>query len=428
MPILLGAIADDFTGATDLANTLVQRGMRTVQLIGVPSGPIDTGDAEAVVVALKSRTAPAAQAVASSLAALAWLRDQGARQVVHKYCSTFDSTPDGNIGPVADALMDALEADFALVCPAFPANGRTIYQGHLFVGARLLSDSSMKDHPLTPMRNSDLVALMAAQSTRRVGLIPHASVAQGAEAVTAAVKALRADGVSYGVADALTDNDLETIGAVAAGHRLVTGGSCIALGLPGNFRRQDLLGLPVAPAAPTATGRRVVLAGSCSAATLAQIAYAKAHWPHHKLEIRRIAAGETVAGDVAEWACSQPDDRPALIYSSADPDEMATIQAEFGRERSATMIEETLGAIAQALTQRGIGALIVAGGETSGAVVSALGVQALRIGAEIDPGVPWTDSIGEPRLALALKSGNFGAEDFFAKAFAMLPRAVSAPR
>ncbi len=421
MPILLGAIADDFTGATDLANTLVTRGMRTVQSIGVPSAPIDIGDAEAVVIALKSRTAPASEAVASSLAALAWLRDHGARQIVHKYCSTFDSTAEGNIGPVADALLDALETDFALVCPAFPANGRTVYQGHLFVGDRLLSDSSMKDHPLTPMRDSNLVTLMAAQSKQRVGLIPHASVAQGVVAVTAAVEALRADGVSYGVADALTDNDLETIGTVAAEHRLVTGGSGIALGLPGNLRLQGLLEKPASPAPPTATGRQAVLAGSCSAATRAQIAYAQAHWPHRKLDAARIAAGGPEVEEIVEWARAQPEDGRVLIYSSADPEEVTANQARFGRERAAAMLEDSLGRIASTLVDSGFARLIIAGGETSGAVVSALGVRALRICAEIDPGVPWTETVDEPRLALALKSGNFGGEDFFAKALDMLP-------
>jgi len=421
MPLLLGAIADDFTGATDLANTLVKRGMPTIQVIGVPSEPIDLSGADAVVVALKSRTAPTAEAVASSLAALAWLRDRGAGQIFLKYCSTFDSTAKGNIGPVADALLDALDTDFALVCPAFPANQRTIYQGHLFVGDRLLSDSSMMDHPLTPMRDSNLVALMGGQSSRRVGLIPYGIVAAGVEATVAAVEALRADGVSYGVVDALTDRDLETIGAVAASHRLITGGSGIALGLPENFRRQGMLGDPTPPTLPTAAGRAVVQAGSCSAATRRQIAHARTKWPHRKLDVRQIAAGQPMVADIVTWAMAQPMDSPVLIYATAEPDEVAATQAEFGRERSAEMLEDTLGRIARELVARGARRVIVAGGETAGAVVSALGVRALRIGAEIDPGVPWTESVDEPRLALALKSGNFGGDEFFAKALEMLP-------
>jgi uncharacterized protein YgbK (DUF1537 family) len=421
MPILLGAIADDFTGATDLATMLVTRGMRTLQTIGVPAADMDIGDAEAVIVALKSRTAPVAQAVDQSLAALSWLRGQSARQFFFKYCSTFDSTAEGNIGPVADALLEALGSDFAFVCPAFPTNKRTIYQGHLFVGSQLLSDSPMKDHPLTPMQDASLTRLMAAQAKRPVGLIPWPVVAAGADAVQRAVEALRAEGVAYGVADAITDADLEVIGAAATAHKLVTGGSGVALGLPGNFRRQGLLGAATAPALPDVAGRAVVLAGSCSEMTRKQVAHASRLWPHRKLDADRIAAGAPVARETLDWALAQPGDAPVLIYGSADPAEVAAIQARYGRERAGAMMEDTLGAIAKGLVEAGARRMIVAGGETAGAVVSALGVTALRIGPEIDPGVPWTETLGRQRLALALKSGNFGGEDFFAKAFGMLP-------
>ncbi len=419
MTVLLGAIADDFTGATDLANTLVKQGMRAIQVIGVPAAPIDLGDAEAVVVALKSRTLPAAEAVASSLAALAWLRGLGAEQILFKYCSTFDSTAEGNIGPVADALLEALETDFALVCPAFPANQRTIYQGHLFVGDQLLSHSSMKDHPLTPMRQSNLVSLMAAQSTRGVGLVPYTDVSAGPAATTAAIGQLRDDGLSYGVIDALSDSDLLTIGAAAADHRLITGGSGIALGLPENFRRRGLLGEPAAAPVPAAEGRALILSGSCSAATRAQVARAQARWPHRRLDADSLAAGEAAAEDAIAWALAQPADSPVLIYTTADPDSVAATQARLGRDRAATLLEEAFGRIARCLVEAGIRRLVVAGGETSGAVVSALGVRALRIGAEIAPGVPWTETLDPPHLALALKSGNFGEEGFFATALDM---------
>jgi uncharacterized protein YgbK (DUF1537 family) len=420
MGIILGAIADDFTGATDLANMLVTRGMKTLQTIGVPADDMDTGDAEAVIVALKSRTAPVTDAVGQSLAALAWLRRRGARQFFFKYCSTFDSTAEGNIGPVADALMDALEADLALVCPAFPANKRSIYQGHLFVGDQLLSDSPMKDHPLTPMRDASLIRLMAAQTKRQVGLIPWPVVASGEAAVRIAIDGLRARGVAYGVADAIDDRDLEVIGAAAAGHRLITGGSGVALGLPGNFRRQGLLGAASAPALPDVRGRAIVLAGSCSAATRRQVAHAGGLWPRLKLDADRIADGAPVAEEAVAWAAKQPENAPVLIYSSADPEEVAAIQARYGRDRAGAMMEKTLGDIARALVDAGVRRIVVAGGETSGAVVSALGVTALRIGPEIDPGVPWTEALGPQRLALALKSGNFGGDDFFAKALGML--------
>jgi uncharacterized protein YgbK (DUF1537 family) len=403
MPILLGAIADDFTGATNLANTLVKRGMRAVQTIDVPTGDLDLGDAEAVVVALKSKTA------------------QGARQSFFKYCSTFDSTPEGNIDPVADALLEALETDFAIVCPAFPANARTVYQGHLFPGDQLLCESSMKDHPLTPMPDSSLVRLMSAQTRRRVGLVPHGIVASGVQETAAAFRALRAAGLSYGVVDALSDGDLETIGAAAAAHGLITGGSGVATGLPTNLRREGLLGGTAEPGVPDIEGRAVVLAGSCSPATRAQIARVRQTWPLRKLDAHGIAAGRPVVEDILAWASAQPESAPILVYSSADPDEVAAIQAEYGRERAGTMIEQALGRIARGLVTHGARRIVVAGGETAGTLVSALGVRGLRIGVEIDPGVPWTETLDEPRLALALKSGNFGAKDFFTKALDMLP-------
>ena len=421
MSIVLGCIADDFTGATDLANTLVKQGMRAVQTIGVPAADIDLANTEAIVVALKSRTTPAEDAVGASVEALNWLRDMGARQFFFKYCSTFDSTPTGNIGPVADALLDALDADFALVCPAFPANGRTIYQGHLFVADQLLSESSMKDHPLTPMGDSNLVRLMGAQTKRRVGLVPYTQVAAGIEATVSAFAALREAGISYGVVDAICDRDLQTIGASAATHRLITGGSGVALGLPANFRREGILGPSAEPGLPTAHGGEVVLAGSCSQATRGQIAFAQRVWPWQKLDAHRIAAGESVVAEVLAWAIENGDNTPVLIYTSADPEEVAEVQSVYGREQAGTMIEDAFGRLAQELVASGVRRVIVAGGETSGAVVSALKVQSLRIGAEIDPGVPWTETLNEPRIALALKSGNFGGEDFFCKALGMLP-------
>ncbi|MDH3747588.1 MAG: four-carbon acid sugar kinase family protein [Gammaproteobacteria bacterium] len=421
MTVLLGCIADDFTGATDLANTLVKQGMRTVLTIGVPTAASDLGDADALVVALKSRTSPVADAVNASVAALEWLRGLGAQQFFFKYCSTFDSTPNGNIGPVADALLDALGADFALVCPAFPANARTVRQGHLYVGEQLLSDSSMKDHPLTPMRDSDLVKLMGAQCQRRVGLVPHTTVTGGTEATAAAFESLRAAEVSYGVVDALTNHHLETIGAAASEHRLVTGASGVALGLPENFRRRRMLGPPAASEVPAIKGRAAVLAGSCSEATHRQIDFAKRMWPHQKLDAHRIAAQAPVVDQVLSWAQEHANDKPVLIYSSTEPDEVAAIQDQYGRQQASEMIENAFARIAAGLVANGVRRIVVAGGETSGAVVSALNVQCLRIGAEIDPGVPWTETLDEPRIALALKSGNFGSDDFFDKAISMLP-------
>jgi len=418
MSLSLGAIADDFTGATDLANTLVKEGMRVVQTIGVPTPETETGDAEAVVVALKSRTAPGDEAVSDSLASLAWLRGRGAQQVVSKYCSTFDSTAQGNIGPIADALMEGLETDFAFVCPAFPANGRTVYQGHLFVGEALLSKSSMKDHPLTPMRDSNLVSLMAAQSQKRVGLIPLSVVREGPSAIKKRVADLITEGISYGIIDALTDDDLRVIGVAARSHALVTGGSGVAMGLPANLQNgSDGHRAEV----PRVKGRALVLAGSCSAATRAQIERVQDRWPTRKIDVAAIAEGTDVVTECTDWALSQPADQPVLIYSSADPNEVAQTQKRYGTHKAGAMVERTLSAIASRLTAGEFKRLIAAGGETSGAIVSALNVSALRIGPEIAPGVPWTESLGTPQLALALKSGNFGGERFFEDAFGMLP-------
>jgi 3-dehydrotetronate 4-kinase len=422
--VLLGAIADDFTGATDLCNTRVRRGMRTVQLIDVPASDANAPDAEAVVVALKSRTVPAAEAIDQSLAALAWLRTAGARQILFKYCSTFDSTDAGNIGPVAEALMEVLDTDFTLFCPAFPEAGRTIYRGYLFVGDVLLSESGMRDHPLTPMRDPSLVRVLQRQSRGRVGLVQEATVARGPAAIRDAFAMLRKDGFANTIVDAIEDRDLEAIGEAAADFKLITGGSGIALGLPENFRRRGLLSGGAADRLPAISGAAAVLSGSCSTATLAQVAYMKDRAPSFTID--PIAAAES--GDVAQqalaWAKPLLGDRPILISATAPPAKVAEVQRRLGRERAGAVVEEVLASIARGLAAAGVRRLVVAGGETAGAVVQALGVTGLRIGRQIDPGVPWTvslpGSLGEPALALALKSGNFGAPDFFLRAFSVL--------
>jgi 3-dehydrotetronate 4-kinase len=419
MPVLLGAIADDFTGATDLCNTLVRRGMRSVQLIGVPAAG-DIPDAEALVVALKSRTIPAPAAVAESLAALAFLRGAGARQILFKYCSTFDSTEAGNIGPVAEALMAALGTDFTLFCPAFPEAGRTIYKGYLFVGDGLLSESGMRDHPLTPMRDPSLVRVLQRQSRGRVGLVPQPVVAEGAAAIAAAFDALRRDGVAHAIVDAIADHDLEAIGEAAAELPLVTGGSGIALGLPANFRRRRLMGDgAAADRLPAIEGAAAVLSGSCSPATLAQVAHMRERTPIFVIDPVAAAEGPVVDEALA-WARPLLGERPILVSATAPPAEVAAAQARLGRERAGAVVEATLADIARGLARMGVRRLVVAGGETAGAVVQALGVRGLRIGRQIDPGVPWTVSLGEPAFALALKSGNFGAPDFFLRAFSIL--------
>jgi uncharacterized protein YgbK (DUF1537 family) len=425
MSVLLGAIADDFTGATDLCNTLVRRGMRTVQLIDVPAPGTEVVDAEAVVVALKSRTIPAEEAIEKSLTALAWLQRTGARQILFKYCSTFDSTDAGNIGPVAEALMDGLDTDFTLFCPAFPENGRTIYHGYLFVGDVLLSESGMRDHPLTPMRDPSLVRVLQGQCRGEVGLVPQYDVAQGVVAIRDAFASLRLAGFRHTIVDAIEDRDLEAIGAAAADFKLITGGSGIALGLPENFRRQGLLGDgAAADALPPVAGAAAVLSGSCSEATRAQVAYMRERAPVFTIDPIAAAAGRRIAEEALAWAKPRLGDRPMLISATAPPEEVAAIQKTLGRERAGALVERVFADIARGLVAYGVRRLVIAGGETAGAIVQALGITGLRIGRQIDPGVPWTaslpGSLGEPALALALKSGNFGAPDFFMRAFSVL--------
>jgi uncharacterized protein YgbK (DUF1537 family) len=421
MSVLLGAIADDFTGATDLCNTLVRQGMRTVQLIDVPEPATEVADAEAVVVALKSRTIPAAQAIEKSLAALAWLQRAGARQILFKYCSTFDSTDNGNIGPVAEALMGALGTDFTLFCPAFPENGRTIYRGYLFVGDMLLSESGMRDHPLTPMRDPSLVRVLQRQSCGRVGLVPVAAVTRGTEAIEAAFAELRRQGFQHTIVDAIEDRHLEAIGAAAADFKLITGGSGIALGLPKNFRRQGLLGESGgADLLPVIKGAAVVLSGSCSPATVAQVVHMRERAPVFSIDPVAVAEGRAVAQEALDWAIPLLGDNPVLISATAPPEAVAVVHRRLGREAAGALVEETLAGIARGLAAKGARRFVIAGGETAGAIVQALGVTGLRIGRQIDPGVPWTISLGEPSLALALKSGNFGAPDFFMRAFSVL--------
>jgi uncharacterized protein YgbK (DUF1537 family) len=420
--LLLGGIADDFTGATDLANTLVRNGMRTIQIIGVPDGLEMPAEAEAVVVALKSRTVPAAEAVAQSVASCRWLRQAGARQIFFKYCSTFDSTDEGNIGPVADALRAELATDFATVCPAFPETGRTIYLGHLFVGGELLSDSPMRSHPLTPMTDANLVRVLARQTKAQVGLVPYAIVRQGKDAIRTACQALRREGIAYAVIDAIEDEDLRQLGTACAGLTLTTGGSGAAMGLPENFRRANLMAARSGVEdLPAAGGAAAVLSGSCSPATLGQVERMRASHPSLMLDPIALAErGEAAISDALAWAAAGLKAGPVLIYASAPPDIVKSAQAKLGRKRAGVVVEHALAALARGLVNAGVRRLVVAGGESAGAVVQALGLRALRIGPQIAPGVPATLSLGEPPLALALKSGNFGAEDFFVKAIERL--------
>lgn len=416
--MLLGCIADDLTGATDLALMLTRAGMRTVQVMDVP-GPGSALDGfDAVVVALKTRTSPVAEAVDLSLKSCDALLALGAKQIFFKYCSTFDSTDQGNIGPVADALMARLKTDFTIACPAFPANKRTIYLGHLFVGDMLLADSPMKDHPLTPMRDSNLVSVLQRQTKHKVGLVPFTTVTKGADTIAEAFHSARARGDRYVVVDALTDMNLYDIGTALADMKLITGGSGIALGLPSNFvRRGQMTATPAPTTMSAANGRAAIIAGSCSEATRGQVAAAiAADIPAFQIDpLALVSGGIDIDGLVAQILAA-PSARPVLVYSSADPADVRAAQSELGRDRAGHFVEQALATIAKRLVAAGFTRLIVAGGETSGAVVQGLGIASLEIGPEIDPGVPWTRAVGRD-LVLALKSGNFGGRDFFLKAW-----------
>lgn len=418
--LLLGAIADDMTGATDLALMLAKGGMRTVQVIG-PENIKLADDADAVVVAMKSRSILAEDAVAMSLQAADALLAAGARQLLFKYCSTFDSTDRGNIGPVADALLERTGMPIAIACPAFPATGRTLYQGHLFVNGRLLNESGMQNHPLNPMTDPDLVRVLSRQSSHKVGLVPLEVVRMGADAIAARLAGLTVSGCRLAIVDAVEDEDLRHIGESMRDAALITGGSGIALGLPDNFRASGDLTAFDAVDKATGSGRAAILSGSCSVATNEQVARAKAAG----IPAFRIAPGEIddpaeTARQAMAWAAGQEPDRPVMIFATDSPDNVEAAQARLGRDRAGDLIERSFGQIARAMADAGFGTMVVAGGETSGAVIQALGVGALRIGQEIAPGVPWTTTVGERPLALALKSGNFGGPDFFRDALAML--------
>ncbi len=425
--IHLGCIADDFTGATDLANNLVRAGMRVVQTIGVPSGPLAEA-ADAVVVALKSRTIAPEAAVEQSLAACRWLRAQGASQIYFKVCSTFDSTAEGNIGPVTEALMDELLAPFCVVTPAFPENGRTVFKGHLFVGDLLLSDSPMRLHPLTPMTDANLVRVLQAQlgvqRGRKVGLIERGTVAAGASAIRERIEVLKAQGTTLAIADAVDNADLWHLAEALKGALLMTAGSGLAIGLPAQFGIE-----PATEAArlPAPTGAQAIVSGSCSSATQAQVAaFVRAGGEAFEVAPLRIASGVDVVSEALAWALPRLARGPVLVYATAAPEAVRQVQQQLGVERAGAIVEDTLGRIARAFVECGVAQLVVAGGETSGACVQALGITQMRIGPQIDPGVPWCHAVspvsGSRGLHLALKSGNFGAVDFFSRAFETLRR------
>jgi uncharacterized protein YgbK (DUF1537 family) len=410
----IGVIGDDFTGSGDIANTLAKAGARTVQYVGTPTGRLKT-EIDAAVIALKTRSIDAGNAVAQSLAACRWLIANGAEQVVFKYCSTFDSTPQGNIGPVTEALLVELDTTLALVCPAFPANRRTLYNGHLFVGDRLLNESGMENHPLTPMTDPDIRRWLARQTSLKVGHIGLESLRSGTAHAT--LRLAKRNGERLIVADAISDDDLLALGRVARTHRLVTGGSGIAMGLPGNFGIKPQIGDRQRLAGSNGPG--FILSGSCSSATRRQIAVYRQRHPSMRLDAADALDSGSAIARCLDFLVNHQNAGP-MVYSTVEPSEVTEAQERYGRERLAGSFEVIFAELATKAVAADFRRFVVAGGETSGAVASAFGAAALEVGTEIDTGVPVLIRNGEPRLAFALKSGNFGADDFFERALDVL--------
>ena len=409
----LGVIADDFTGATDIAGFLVENGLSTLQLAGVPEHDGDLPQVDAVVISLKSRSCPAGEAVRDSLAALAWFQARGCPRIYQKYCSTFDSTAAGNIGPVTDALLAALGQDFTLICPALPVNGRTVYQGNLFVGALPLAESGMRHHPITPMQDSNLLRLMEGQGSGRAGLVPFATIDKGAATIAGAFEQLAEDGVRYAVVDTLTEQHLLDIATATLHLPLVTGGSGLAIGLARQLGSGDLQG--AREAGWPRGSRAVVLSGSCSEMTNRQVARYRQHAPALALDVARCLEDADYPAELAQWVLAQPLTPAPLVYATTSPVELARIQESHGQQAASDAVEHCFARLAQRLQGAGVDGFIIAGGETSSRITQALGVKAFHIGPQIAPGVPWVRAIDAP-LSLALKSGNFGDEDFFDKA------------
>ncbi len=422
MPITLGCIADDFTGATDLANMLVKGGLKTIQLLGTPSKNDVVPSVDAVIIALKTRTIPVGDAIEQSLQAMNWLKTAGAKQFFFKYCSTFDSTDEGNIGPVIDALMAGLETQFTIACPAFPETERTIFKGHLFVGDKLLSDSPMKDHPLTPMTDSNLVSTLSRQTSQKVGLVEYTNISGGPSEIRKAFNQLQKGGVAIAVTDVLNDEHLYFLGEAVRDFKLITGGSGIALGLPSQLNsHKNHKEETTVHKLPEVLGKELILSGSCSEMTLAQVNEFSKKYCTLKLNPVELAENNSALDNAVDWVIQAKGKEPILVYASAPPDAVKEVQQRLGRDLASSTVENALAKIARAAVQNGFRRIVVAGGETAGAVVSNLGIKGIMIGEQIDPGVPTTVSIGNPSIGLVLKSGNFGSADFFEKALKVMP-------
>lgn len=411
----IGVIADDFTGATDAASFIVKNGLTAIQFSGVPDNNISI-ETDTCVIALKSRSCSVAEAIEASLQACRWLKDQGCTLIYFKYCSTFDSTSDGNIGPVVDALMRELNTSKTIVCPALPVNGRTVYQGHLFVYEQLLSESGMRNHPITPMTESNLIKLMEAQSQGKAGLVKYEELTDVSSIKTRFLQ-LERQSYKYFICDTITQDNLNQIGEACADFDLVTGGS----GLVGAIAKAASNNAVHNQAAfvPRKQGKGLIISGSCSVMTNKQVEEYSQHAPSYQIDVEMCINNPQYVNQVLGWVLSQSDVQLyPLVYATVPANHLSAIQEKYGATAS-EKIEALFHKLVCLLQEYEYHTIISAGGETSGTVTQALNINGLLVGQEISPGVPWVSSL-DGKIALALKSGNFGDEAFFKKAQEMM--------
>lgn len=411
MAIKLGIIADDFTGSTDIGCFISAEGWQTIQFVGTPNHPYTGYHVDALIISLKCRSCPSEQAISKSLEACRWLKKAGCRQIYFKYCSTFDSTTEGNIGPVTDALLEELGSDFTLICPALPVNGRTVIHGHLFVNGVLLNESGMQNHPITPMRDANLMRLMDSQAAGKTGLISLTTLHQGRQAIEQQIATLRQRGFRYAVADALTFSDLRCLKSVLSDFLLLTGGSGLAKIIAEGPKSKQAR--PNMPIYPSKDGRTVVLSGSCSVMTNQQVARYQQIAPSYSLDVERCLNDKNYDQLLAEWILQQSSVWAPLVYATQPHEKVKEIQQNYGVQQISHAIEQTFAGLARRLAEKGFSHFIIAGGETSSLIVQELGIHKLEIGGLIVPGVPWVRDGDRPTRWLALKSGNFGHQDFF---------------
>lgn len=415
--MIIGCIADDFTGASDAASFLVKGGMQTILFNGIPQEKERTESCQAIVIALKTRTQKTEDAVKETLKAAEWLKENGAKQLYIKYCSTFDSTPKGNIGPIMDALLEKYEVPTTILCPALPVNGRVVKDGNLYVNGIPLNQSSMKDHPLTPMWDSDVGKLMRDQSRYDCVKISCGEMNKPEEVQ----KKIRLFGAEkphfYVIPDFETGKDARSIVQNFGKLPILSGSSGILTELAGQYKLEKSTTLKTDE---RTIGSGLLLAGSCSQATRSQIAFVQKNGIKSKrMDPLKLLAGEQTEQEL--WDFIQTNHTDVLIYSSDTPESVRKVQ-QAGREQIAELLERTMANLAKRALQAGYTRLVIAGGETSGAVTKALGYRSYMIGTSVAPGVPIMIPRENKNVRLVLKSGNFGQEDFLKRALDMTRR------